>query len=341
MQEDVKYSVIIPVYNRESTLARCLSSLTDQHRNDVQIIIIDDGSCDGSAAIAKDYASAYPYVEYHFQENGGVSQARNTGLTHVLGKYVTFVDSDDYVASDYFHVLDRATEYSEWDLLVFQKQYKDDPSYDETDLFLKLGKLSDSFARLKLLLSSRLIMQPFTKCFRTDIIRKYGLKFAKDFHVGEDFCFCLSYSLFCSSILTVTTSIYCVDISDAHSLSRVYRPDLTSQMTGVFRYVEQKIRNSTFSPEQKDELLSIADYLFVKNICSCIVEGFKAGKLRYFPHRNEIKTICSLFIPPMSEHRSGMVHKLMRKFLDWNWYYPFYAVSFLTKGIPYLSKPER
>ena len=117
----IKYSVIIPVYNAKRTLKRCLDSLLGQKREDVQIILINDGSSDGSHAILEDYGSRFPNVRAVHQENAGVSAARNRGLDEAEGKYITFVDSDDYVSEDYFRAMDEAGEKEDSDLIVFAK----------------------------------------------------------------------------------------------------------------------------------------------------------------------------------------------------------------------------
>ena len=91
------YSVIIPIFNAETTLRRCLDSLVDQSFDDYELLLINDGSTDGSDAICREYANVYPCIRYFAKENGGVSSARNLGLEQAKGEYILFVDSDDYI----------------------------------------------------------------------------------------------------------------------------------------------------------------------------------------------------------------------------------------------------
>ena len=94
----IKVSVIVPVYNVEAYLDKCLKSLVDQTLKEIEIIIVNDGSKDNSEKIIEKYKEKYPEkIKYYKKENGGLSSARNYGLKYAIGEYVAFVDSDDYV----------------------------------------------------------------------------------------------------------------------------------------------------------------------------------------------------------------------------------------------------
>ena len=94
-------SVIVPVYNVAAYVGECLSSLVHQTFTDFEIIAVNDGSTDGSLAILREFESSYPFIRVIDQPNAGVSAARKAGLALAQGKYVTFVDSDDSVATTY------------------------------------------------------------------------------------------------------------------------------------------------------------------------------------------------------------------------------------------------
>jgi len=101
--EEVKLSVIVPVYNAESTLCRCLDSILVQNISGMELIIIDDGSKDDSRAIEEDYARSYPdIIRLQQKENGGEASARNAGLRLAKGEYITFVDNDDFLKQGYY-----------------------------------------------------------------------------------------------------------------------------------------------------------------------------------------------------------------------------------------------
>lgn len=94
-------SVIIPVYNAEATLKKCVDSVLMQQYADFEVILVDDGSKDGSFQICEEYAREDSRVTVIHKENGGVSSARNRGLEIAKGNWVTFVDSDDYINDTY------------------------------------------------------------------------------------------------------------------------------------------------------------------------------------------------------------------------------------------------
>ena len=93
----IKVSVIVPVYNVEKYLAKCLDSLVNQTLKDIEIIVVNDGSTDDSQKIIDKYSKKYKQIKAYKKENGGLSSARNYGLKKVSGEYIAFVDSDDYV----------------------------------------------------------------------------------------------------------------------------------------------------------------------------------------------------------------------------------------------------
>lgn len=112
----MKLSVIIPFYNNAQTLKRCVESVISQQLGDMELILVDDGSTDGSASLVKDL----PGVKLISKENGGLSDARNAGLEQATGDYVTFVDADDYLAAyTYKPLMDVLAKHPEYDITEF------------------------------------------------------------------------------------------------------------------------------------------------------------------------------------------------------------------------------
>lgn len=105
MTKNPLISVIVPIYNVEKYLNKCLNSIINQTYDNLDIILVDDGSTDTSGKIAEDFAKKDSRVNLIHQANGGLSNARNRGLTVARGEYITFIDSDDYVTHDYVQYL--------------------------------------------------------------------------------------------------------------------------------------------------------------------------------------------------------------------------------------------
>lgn len=117
---DIILSVIVPIYNVELYLNDCLNSIVNQNINNFEILLIDDGSTDQSSRICDDYASLYENIRIFHKQNGGVSSARNVGLRNAKGKYITFVDSDDMIASDtYYNNIMFMQKHPEVDMLQY------------------------------------------------------------------------------------------------------------------------------------------------------------------------------------------------------------------------------
>ena len=135
-----KVSVIVPFYNVEEYIEKCIKSLVEQSLEDIEIILVNDGSKDGSEEIAKKYKSKYPNkIVYLKKENGGLSDARNYALPYATGEYIAFLDSDDYVEEEMYKemyetaIMDRADmvecdylwEYPEETIASKGRAYKD------------------------------------------------------------------------------------------------------------------------------------------------------------------------------------------------------------------------
>lgn len=116
--ENCKVSIIVPVYNAGEYLEVCLDSLVSQDMDEIEIIIINDGSTDISRDICQHYAEKYPYVEMVDKANEGVSVARNVGLDLAKGKYITFVDADDYVEKNYCSAFYNVAEKNNCDIVI-------------------------------------------------------------------------------------------------------------------------------------------------------------------------------------------------------------------------------
>lgn len=169
-------SVIVPIYNAELYLAKCIESLLHQSYAALQIILVNDGSTDGSWGIANQYAQQDPRIEvYSLENNSGQSAARNMGLEHATGEYVSFVDADDYVDADFYAYM--MSEIGELDCV--QIGYRRVTSKGKI-LIEKLPKHFHQFT------------SPCMRLYRRDTFVKYGLYFPIGM-IYEDVIFSLDF----------------------------------------------------------------------------------------------------------------------------------------------------
>ena len=129
MLDLTKVSVIVPVYNVEDYLRECLDSLINQSLDDIEIICVNDGSTDSSMEILKEYEDN-PKIRIYSQDNAGLSAARNTGLEHVNGQYIYFIDSDDILCENALERLYETAEEKSLDMVIFKIINFDDETYE-------------------------------------------------------------------------------------------------------------------------------------------------------------------------------------------------------------------
>lgn len=121
-----KISVVIPIYNVEKYLPECIDSVLAQDFQDYEVILVNDGSTDGSLAIAQQYEKDHAHIRLISQENKGLGGARNTGIKHAQGEYILFMDSDDRLAPDTLSATAAAAQREESDIVIFDFEYVDE-----------------------------------------------------------------------------------------------------------------------------------------------------------------------------------------------------------------------
>lgn len=324
------YSVIIPVYNAERTLRRCLDSLLRQNRTDVEIIAVNDGSADSSPKILTDYKDKYSCISVINIPDSGVSKARNTGIEAASGKYILFVDSDDYVSDNYFAELDT---FGDEDLCVFARQ---NIGFEQTDSsFFDSFDSGTAFSKqLEMLTIGRKMLPPWNKRFKRSIIQELNVRFTNDFEIGEDFDFCMNYARYCSSVQVSSHAIYNLDVSDNNSLSRKYRPLLNEKLKAVYLHIESMLASCNNGSIDKKRLLTAVDFLYARNVFACISEESKKGKPNYLRDRGRYKSICTDFqhIIGNTGLYANTAHKILRILLKMKMTFPLYVIAYLFKG---------
>ncbi len=170
----MKISVIIPAYNSELFLAETLDCMLSQTLKDIQIIIVNDGSTDSTADIIAHYAASNPNIVSVYQENAGVSAARNNGISRAEGKYTIFIDSDDLLAPDALEVIYNSLEETEADLAICRTMRFGYGGVEYNHIVDSLVKEKNIDCFDKRLLWNFLISN---KCFKTSLIKESDVRF--------------------------------------------------------------------------------------------------------------------------------------------------------------------
>lgn len=196
-------SIIVPAYNAEKTITRCIKSILEQSVRDFELLLIDDGSTDGTGEICDRFAEIDNRVKVFHKTNGGVSSARNLGLDNADGEWITFVDSDDYVDTEWLAIFnDRCTDYD----MVVQGFICEGIAHPFPTCVTYKG---DCPTGLSLLAKNEIVGYVWAKLFRHDIIKKNRLCFNKDFSIREDEDFILKY-------MSVSQSMICTPKAGYH-----------------------------------------------------------------------------------------------------------------------------
>ena len=290
----MQYSVIIPVYNAEGTLRRCLDSLVRQQFSDYELLIINDGSTDGSDAICREYANTYSCVRYFAKESGGVSSARNLGLEQAEGEYILFVDSDDYVSQDYFALLSHTLESNAVDLLMFGYRNFGGVSTEwDTGEFYEDAETGIA-KQISSVMQQYLFSSLCSKVFKRQIIEQHNIRFANDLAIGEDQAFIFTFAMRIRSIGSIGDHLYNVDVSDGNSLSRKARPYLTEQLMEVNRRMYAAYRATEHSPEAAKHYEAALSWMAYRSVYSSCKELLKFD-FSVKQRRQEIRKICELY----------------------------------------------
>lgn len=208
------FSIIIPVYNAEKTLKKCLNSVCKQSFSNYEVILIDDGSTDKSFSICKDYEIHNKKFRVHYQQNSGPSAARNAGLELATGKWICFVDSDDSIEPSFLQDIQDAAKSINADV-VFIGHSKVNENGTKED-FLP-GEVLETNIKTALALSEcDMFGYTWIKAFRRDSIKE--IRFDSSLNLFEDEVFTCQVFPNCGRIGVVNKPIYNYNVGDGSSL---------------------------------------------------------------------------------------------------------------------------
>lgn len=223
----MKFSIIIPVYNTENYLSACIESILRQRFSDFELLLIDDGSTDSSLAICDDYAKKDNRIKVFNQANCGASLARNLGLRHAVGEYVTFIDSDDAIDPQTLDICMANIERHQAELLIFSMRHyiagKNSISEKEFILEDKFYPDIHNFLSALIQRGGMLIYSAGNKIYKKEILDSYQIRFDAGLSFGEDRIFNYTYLKHCHNAVTISAVLYFYYVRKKDSLSNRYR----------------------------------------------------------------------------------------------------------------------
>ena len=251
-----KLSVIIPVYNNEKYLERCFNSIINQNINDLEIIVVNDGSTDDSDKIIQKYEKNHKEIKYYQKENTGVADSRNYGIEKATGKYIMFLDADDYLDSALYKKIKKYID-EDIDLIKYKIQIVDK---NEKTIELIQGATfektrgEEGFA--KLYSTDVLLDSPCAYIIKKEIFEKNNLKFK----VGtehEDFGLIPFIIVFAKTMVSINFyGYYYVQTDNSITRNNDYSKNIKKAYDALRHYDDamKKIENLNISKKVKDNL---------------------------------------------------------------------------------------
>lgn len=288
-------SIIVPVYNVEQHLTRCLDSLLNQEYSNYEILLINDGSTDNSGKICDAYQEKNNIIKVYHLENGGVSNARNFGIENCKGDFVQFVDSDDYVNETYIYCMVDKIKDKKVDLVISgikQVRLEENKIYLIKEIISThdgLYKKNELKQIISDLIESSYINYCYSKLISRELLLENNIRFEKNISLGEDTLFVLDVIRYSENINILALADYNYLIHSNNTLTYKFRPEKFNILNNLSR----KILN--FCIEENyytDDVRETLDKRYMETIRFCLDENFK-------PHNNnnilnKLKTISEI-----------------------------------------------
>ena len=239
------FSIIIPAYNAESYLSRCLDSIFSQEFNDYEVIVINDGSSDGTTDILNEYSAKHPNLQVINQSNQGMATARNRGLEVAQSEYVLFADSDDRLCPNALATL--APQLSGEDIISFGTQLYNESTDTHTDNPMQPTEATtgwDYFCRERLTPRPVHFVCIWQRAYRRGFLEENDLRFVDGLRRAEDDLFSTMVFLYAKSVKTIADCLYIYHVRAA-SITRSSDPKLDTDS-----WRAQQILADTFIPMQ-------------------------------------------------------------------------------------------
>lgn len=227
INNEILVSIIIPIFNAESYIDRCLKSILNNNIKNIEIILVNDGSVDRSGEICEKYKCNYENIIYINQCNQGPSVARNNGIKHARGKYISFIDIDDEVKDNFIETIIKEIDKEDIELFMWGIEYqwinKNLIIKMETDKYdTKEYSIDDFATEISRYLNRYYFNFVWNKLYKRDVIIKNDIKFDKRFQRSEDLLFNLEYIKYIKDVKVLEDILYIHKNTNKESITQTY-----------------------------------------------------------------------------------------------------------------------
>lgn len=254
-------SIIIPVFNCENSIKKCVKSVIDQNYNNIEIILINDGSTDNSDKICEAFSKMDSRIQYINKPNTGVSKTRNVGIDRASGEYCCFVDSDDWIEESYISKLVASLEQSDVDWVIsgyVVNSGNNQIKYDLEENIYTLKEMENT--SITHVFSEGYIHPCWNKIYKTRYLKQYNISFPDNISISEDTLFNIEYFSHCKKISTVKSVGYHYQkIECVESLSQKVYENIFTIYFEVYNRLFSVLNNMNFESY-------LIDYILIKTI---------------------------------------------------------------------------
>ena len=274
-------SVIIPVYNAEKVLKKCVDSILVQSYQDLEIILVNDGSQDDSLKVCENLSKSDDRIRVINQKNEGAAVARNTGLDAATGEYIMFVDSDDWIESDMFGVLLDALLTQGADTAICNFYIENAATKDSSVQrmpfpydFYATEDIGDCVAKLD---ETGKFSYLWNRLYIKRIINEYHIRFEKEFTTGEDLDFNFKYFQHIQKCVILDQPMYHYIKDGTNSLCSRYKESLYEIVTELNR--RRKAFYHKMNMDKNNEYQRIYEKTYVEYICTCVPNMYRKNAM--------------------------------------------------------------
>ncbi len=243
----MELSIIVPVYNTFEYLEKCIESLIQETSYEYEIILIDDGSTDGSGLLCDELSNKYDNIKVIHKKNEGVSVARNMGIDMASGKWIMFVDSDDYITDTSIQLTLDSVDGIDTDMLMWSYLNNENNVMTKQQLFNDnvtfIGNEAKELSKLVFFnYGMQPLWNPVCKLYKLQIIKDNNIRYEKGISVGEDVLFIYDYLCQINSAMYINEFLYIREIREESAI-RVYNENKWKSIILYLEQFKKRIKN--------------------------------------------------------------------------------------------------